>query len=381
MADLDALADAFFDAYARAYAPLKTVRAPGLPEALVVGAADHEGWIAWRPLRSPGPEPDYAAIERQAGGALPPSYKAWHRRYLTLDLELGPIRLRGAPPPDPLAPLREEILEAPWSDRLRSLRLIPFGREEVHEAGPLCFDARAPSPSGELPIVTWDHDRWSEGEPGAPGEEEIGPVLFSSFERLLACAIHLLGAPVGDPAARARRILDFPRLDPDGAGSEGGFAYWADYAGTLAPKEDLPEEALAPPPELVRRWAEAREHEGFGAQRRDLQHALLVLDRDPAFALELLRRIDDPSMRARAAATRIRCLRALDRHHALEEELVPLAEEWLGPALPNAANQHLDREEMLALARLGEGDRAAALRERIAAAGEPEIVLPEGDIL
>jgi len=381
MADIDTLTDAFLDAYCRAYAPLQTVHSPELPEALIASGPDAQGWVIWRPLRNEGPEPGYAPVEREAGVPLPPSYKRWHRRYHTLDLDLGPFSLLGAPLPDPLDPLRCAVFEPEWAGRLRKLRLMPFGREGVHEAGPLCFDGRSPPPDGELPIVYWDEERWNRDEPDAPPGEEIGPVIFSSFERLLACALHLLGAPVGDPVERARRILDFPRLDPEGAGTEAGFAYWADYAAALAGKDGLPEEALAPPPDLVRRWASVRGHEGFGAQNRHLQHATEVLGRDPALALELIQHIDDPALRARAAATRVRCLHALDRPQALEAELAPLCEEWLGPAHPNAVNQHIDRDEILALASLCPTPRVSELRARIAAAAEPDLALPEGDTI
>jgi len=382
MEDLDALIDAFFLGYERAYAPLRTVYTPALPEELLTGAPDAFGWVGWEPRSSAEPEPDDAEIERLTGVELPPSYRRWHARYRTLDLELGPFRLFGAQPPDTLARIREAIDGTERATRLRQLRLVPFGSEEVHDAGPLCFDGRAFAPDGELPIVYWDQERWTEEDPEAAPDEELGPVVFSSFPRLLACAVHLLGAPVGDPVARARRILDFTRIDPEGAGSEGGFAYWSDYAGSLAGEGELAEEELAPPPDMVRRWwASGAPNAGFGAQNRALQHALATLDRDPALSLELAQRVDEPALRARAAVIRIRALHALGRHHALEDELAALCEEWLGPTLPNAANQHVDREEMLILAGLGHDARAAELRERIAAAPEPGLVMPEGDTI
>lgn len=382
MEDLDALIDAFFLGYARAYAPLRTVHTPELPEELLVDAPDAFGWVGWEPRLNQGLEPNYAEIERVTGVALPPSYRRWHARYLTLDLDLGPFRLFGATPPDPLAQLREALDGEDQEARLRQLRLLPFGSEEVHEAGPLCFDGRAFAPDGEMPIVYWDRDRFREDDPEAAPDEELGPVVFSSFPRLLACAVHLLGAPVGDPVARARRILDFTRIDPEGAGSEGGFAYWTDYAGSLAGEGALPEEELAPPPDMVRRWwASGSPNAGFGAQNRAMHHALATLDRDPALSLELAQRVDEPALRARAAVLRIRALHALGRHHALEDELAALCEEWLGPVFPNAANQHVDREEMLTLAGLGHSAKVIELRERVAAAAEPGLVMPEGDTI
>lgn len=381
MADLDALTDAFFDAYCQAYAPLRTVHDADLHESLLAGAPDAQGWVAWKPLRHEGPPPDYAALERVAGASLPPSYQRWHSRYRTLDLDLGPFTLLGSPLPDPLDPLRCALLEPDWANRLRHLKLIPFGREGVHDAGPLCFDGRSPGPDGELAVIYWVADRWDQDDPDAPADEEIGPVIFSSFERLLTCAVHLLSAPVGDPVERARRILDFPRLDPEGAGSEAGFTYWVSYAGSLAGQGNLPEEALAPPPDLVRRWASQHTPEGFAAQHRHVQHATQVMPRDPALALELLQHVDDPSLRPRATATRIRCLHALGRPQAVEAELIPLCEEWLGPANPNSANQHIDREEMLALTGLCPTPRINELRAQLVSSSDPDLALPDGDFL
>ena len=69
------------------------------------------------------------------------------------------------------------------------------------------------------------------------------------------------------------------------------------------------------------------------------------------------------------------------RYFAIANGAPGLCEEWLGPAHPNAVNQHIDRDEILALASLCPTPRVSELRARIAAAAEPDLALPEGDTI
>lgn len=213
MADL---IEDLFRAHALLKGPLCCVLTDRTPTNMIVRTStDSPGWIEWRMVRQPPAAQDrYDSLEAELGCRFPDSFKSWHSRYYTLDMDIEIARLPSSPSNDPLGPLCQRIL---GGDRPRELGLVPFGDEGMMDAGDLCFDARAPRDDADWPIVYWDHE-WERSP------HEIGPTIFSNFAKLLECAIHFLQ---GDHrfGARRHRIAGFFDIDPDGAGGPGR-EYW-----------------------------------------------------------------------------------------------------------------------------------------------------------
>lgn len=176
--------------------------------------------VTWRlrPRREPSA---FTRLEMTLGAELPPLFKRWHDRQYTLDVDAGVARLCGAPCDDPLRPLRALLLESPQIDRIRRHGLLPFGDEAMLRAGPLCFDTRRPVDGADWPVVYWDYD-WAGAAARDDAEKAVGPAIFSSFEKLLRCAVHWME---GEPGERPRRIAEFFEIDPAGAGGPGR-TYW-----------------------------------------------------------------------------------------------------------------------------------------------------------
>jgi hypothetical protein len=164
---------------------------------------------------------------------MPPSFKEWYGAFFTLDMDISVIRLPANPSSAPLQPLEELTAESdPVYEAARSLGLIPFGDEAMMDAGPLCFDGRGGSDPDRWPVTYWDHE-W-EGT-----DQQIGPPIFSSFEKLIECCTHYMNAAADakasptsdggeedDPVkARGEWISSMIALDPNGAGGPGR-AYW-----------------------------------------------------------------------------------------------------------------------------------------------------------
>jgi hypothetical protein len=211
------LVERFYETVYAALAPLWTVLTPSTPsEMLISGEPDAYGWVEWKLIRrSEGIDPALVEFEQELGHRLPQLFKLWHSRYYTLDGGIAIVRLPSIPSNDPLRSLRKQGGFLP--ERLYEM-LIPFGTEGMLDAGPLCFDIRNPVPDADWPIRYWDHE-WN------GTEREIGPVIFSSFGKLLECAIHYwLPGALGWETQRSR-ISGFFDIDPDSAGGPGR-DYW-----------------------------------------------------------------------------------------------------------------------------------------------------------
>jgi hypothetical protein len=210
------LIDQFYNTVYKARTPLKTVYAVNTPHDMIVGnEPDSEGWIEWRLIRrSETIDPALAEFEQEIGHPLPHLFKQWHSRYYTLDGDIGIARLPEIPSNDSLRPLRTTYRCFFPDERLYNMGLIPFGNEAMMDAGPLCFDTRVSISDANWPIIYWDHE-W------ANTNREIGPAIFSSFGKLLECAIHYWAPGIQDGKMRTKRIRDFFEIDPTGAGGPG----------------------------------------------------------------------------------------------------------------------------------------------------------------
>ena len=96
----------------------------------------------------------------------------------------------------------------------------------------------------------------------------------------------------------------------------------------------------------------------------------------------LLARLTDPRLRVRRDALAIRHAALCGDGAAATRMVRALVAEWLKPAKTHGANQMLDRKEMLALVEvLPERQERQALAEQLRSAAEPELELPDGDVL
>lgn len=219
MANLDELIDRF---YALNYAkgPLFTYVARGrAPADMVISGPTLSGRIEWKLVeRCPGIDPAFESFEAEIGYRLPESFKLWNSRYYTLDGHAHILYLPTSPTNDPFGQLRDYFFNY-RPENLSQIGLIPFGEERIG-IGPLCFDTRQTN-SVDWPIRYFDHDSSSDDAI----DDAIGPIIFSSFYKLLECCVHYLSGPRADHWSCLERIPDFFELDPAGAGGPGR-EYW-----------------------------------------------------------------------------------------------------------------------------------------------------------
>jgi hypothetical protein len=226
---MSSIDDAFFEAYERHFSTHVAVRTERTPEDMVVRELD-VGWIEWRLL--PGGRAVREVldeVERVSGLCLPPSFRRWYGSRHTLSMDIGLVRLPANPSNDPGRPLLDRLATRSGlasAARPLELGLTPFGEEAHMDAGPLCFDRRRGGDPDAWPITYWDHDF-------VGSEREIGPILFSSFDRLLiACTAYLQRFVEAREREEGRLNEHLPEIlealldaDPEGAGGPGR-EYW-----------------------------------------------------------------------------------------------------------------------------------------------------------
>lgn len=217
MPDLDELIDRF---YALNYpkGPIVTrVQRGRVPADMVISGPDpRTRMVEWKLVeRCRGIDPGFVSFEAEIGYKLPESFKLWSSRYYTLDCHTHLMSLAASPTNDPFGELRDWFFKAYRPEQLGQIGLIPFGDEGIG-IGPLCFDTRHSS-STDWPIRYVDHD--------SSPEDAIGPIIFSTFHKLLECYVHSLSGNGTDYWSCIERIPDFFVLDPTGAGGPGR-EYW-----------------------------------------------------------------------------------------------------------------------------------------------------------
>jgi hypothetical protein len=114
--------------------------------------------------------------------------------------------------------------------------LLPFGSEALMDAGPVCFDTRHRTASGDCPVVYWDYD-W------VGTDKEVG-ILFSSTAKMFACLCLIADNDLkfvyhddSDDSSllpQKRALLaKFLSFDPEGAGGPAR-DYWTCWGVTPA---------------------------------------------------------------------------------------------------------------------------------------------------
>lgn len=207
----------FFDAYFNAFSN-KTVYTDDVPQEMILTEEDEEGWFGWKLIKGTLLEEEYQKVEKEFNIKLPKSFVEWHKEYFFLDADTSILRLPTSNPNLPLEEIKENLN---WfiAEQLIPLKLYPFGNEG-NDAGPLVFDGRIDTINNEFPIRVYDHEFGGD-------LEGLSEVIFSSFEKLLACLTHYM------TELKTRKsfeiIPDFFKIDPTGAGLT-GIDYWLSWA-------------------------------------------------------------------------------------------------------------------------------------------------------
>lgn len=151
---------------------------------------------------------------------------------------------------------------------------------------------------------------------------------------------------------------------------------WAEAEEAEA-EPPLSDEEVATELEGHARWIRGAPYEAqsFGVGRA---HALLT--RAPALALTVAEAADHPDVMVRARLVALQALARLGDPDALAE-VRGFVREWLGPAVPGAVNQRVTRDELLAALDHFPRDAVTELRRAVDAAGDPELALPDGDVI
>ncbi len=190
-----------------------------IPADMVITGPNLHRRVEWRLVkRYDYIDPRFEDFEAEIGYRLPESFKLWQSRYYILDGYAHILSLPISPTNDPFWELRHRFFNF-RPEHVGQKGLIPFGEERIG-IGPLCFDARHSVPEADWSILYFDHEN-------PDPDEAIGDMLFSSFEKLLACCVHYLSLP-GDDWAKQERIADFFEIDPTGAGGPGR-EYWEEW--------------------------------------------------------------------------------------------------------------------------------------------------------
>ncbi|MDU1889562.1 MAG: hypothetical protein E6767_02625 [Dysgonomonas sp.] len=208
----------FFDAYSQV-AILKTPFRQGMAEEMIISGEDQDGWVEWKMIRGTLQRRDYRAIEEKYNLNFPESFMEWHMAYHFFECETPFVRLPESNPKQPLEAIAGNL---DWAALLIKQKLYPFA-DEGNDTGPLVFDAREAVEDNEFPIRVYDHEYidFTKG---------LGPVIFSSFTKLIECMTHYFRNIGKKP--KAEIIEDFFSIDPAGAGTT-GVGYWKGWMGML----------------------------------------------------------------------------------------------------------------------------------------------------
>lgn len=170
-----------------------------------------DDWRPWKAIPSTASGSDISNLERISGLRFPSAYQDFLRYRHFVDLTEKGMRFERHLPGRWQRDL-EELYRA--YREVIALRLLPFGSESFMDAGPVCFDFRAPTVSDDPPIVFWDHEF-------AGTKKAIQP-MFSGVSAMFRCLTVVAEANDKVP------LDQFFAEDPVGAG---GMAkdYWMHY--------------------------------------------------------------------------------------------------------------------------------------------------------
>ena len=205
------LIDRFWNAY---YQPgMKAVHTKRSPKDMILNEPDKEGWFEWKLLRGKLDYRDYKKFEKKYKIKFPNSFIEWHRSKFFLDGDCSFVRLPFSPSNDPLSEIIDNLNYDIAKDLIKQ-KLYPFA-SEGNDAGPYVFDGRQKVQNNEFPIRFYELDFLGD-------IEGLGPIIFSSFTKLLECTAYFLEQ---EDKKDFEIYPDFKEIDPEGAGKDGA-GYW-----------------------------------------------------------------------------------------------------------------------------------------------------------
>ncbi|WP_196937111.1 SMI1/KNR4 family protein [Sphingobacterium hungaricum] len=196
---------------------MMSVYTDNVPKEMMASPVNSNGWYKWKLIPGTLTSDDYKNVEMRFNIQFPDSFIAWHKRYFFEDCDFPYVRLPNSMPTNPL----EQIIDnLDWfiAEELIPLGFIPFA-DEGNDTGPLVFDTRNKKDNKDFPIRVYDHEYGGD-------LEGLSEIIFSSFDKLLACLAHLLTE--SSTRKRFEIIPDFYTIDPLGAGSTGK-SYWSSW--------------------------------------------------------------------------------------------------------------------------------------------------------
>jgi len=217
---MNAIYQDFFSAFELSNAPLGVVYLPEHDPEMLIGTPDTNGYIMWKFLDCEQPMVEvFSQYEKTAGRQLPESFKNWYAFKYSLDLDASVVSLPVNPKHSPGKGLLKKVMPGnDFWERPLALGLLPFGEENFMNAGPVCFDTRIGGDPNNWLIRYWNHE-WIDHP------NEIGPVMFSSFDRLILAVTEFLKHAYGEGIAQNQAIDAMMAADPEGAGGSGR-KYW-----------------------------------------------------------------------------------------------------------------------------------------------------------
>jgi hypothetical protein len=220
---LNSLVINYVDAAVAQLRRLDSMRLPGkLPEQMRDSEVPtSQDWVGWKPIASTVTEADLRALEQETGLAFPPLYRDFLQYLHFVTLTEHGLRFERHLCDNWRETLRKAYYKSWPRERILDKGLLPFGSESFMDAGPVCFDTRRRTDSGDCPVVFWDHE-WINTA------AEVRP-MFSSCAKMFECLALIASTDFSfiyhgkddDPSLlpiKKQLMAQFLATDPNGAG-------------------------------------------------------------------------------------------------------------------------------------------------------------------
>lgn len=213
--------DKFFQVYCSDPLNMRSIYTDKVSKEIMASSAE-EGYYNWKLTLGTLTYEDYRLVEERFDAVFPDSFIEWHKRYHFAECDCSLLRLPNSLPSNPLRGITDN-LNWDTAKELTFHGFTPFA-SEGNDTGPLVFDTRKKWGKGrkDFPIRVYEHEYCGD-------LVGLSDVIFSSFDKLLACITHFLNA---SNKKSFEIIPDFYTIDPKGAGSTGK-RYWNTWANML----------------------------------------------------------------------------------------------------------------------------------------------------
>lgn len=137
------------------------LNSPVVPDDMVDGNTDEEGWTPWKPIPSSISNTEITKLENKIRTPLPALFKEYLTYLHILEFDVGWIRLMALPSDRGIREVEHWIFNSHMSDICLENGYVIIG-EDGNNAGYLCFDTNSPIRKGlrediDYPIVLVTH--------------------------------------------------------------------------------------------------------------------------------------------------------------------------------------------------------------------------------